>query len=277
MVQEASTPRTNRSTAPKFLRWAGSKTRLLPKILGEVPSYNRYVEPFCGSAAVFFGLRPQRAILSDANSWLVTTFVAVRDQPEAVFEQLQRMEWSKENYYAVRDAGLAAYDTVDLAARFIFLNANCFNGLFRTNRSGHFNVPYGGERAGAAPSFEKLSGASQLLRGATIECCDFESCVRSHVISGDLVYLDPPFAIGNYRAFHQYRYDDFGVADIERLAALLCWIDQQDARFILSYAASPEADVLARGWRAQRVARLANIAGFRDRRRSYEEVLITNG
>ncbi|MEY9180902.1 DNA adenine methylase [Bradyrhizobium sp. USDA 326] len=267
----------NRSENPKFLRWAGSKSKMLSSITSILPPFSRYIEPFCGSCALYFHLQPKSAVLSDINPLLIRTIKAVRREPHEVFQTLQRLKWSEDGYYKARDQALSERDNCQLAANFIYLNANCFNGIFRLNRAGKFNVPYGGDRAGKCPSEEKLASAARLLRRAKIVRGDFESVVKNHCQSGDLVYLDPPFALRNRRIFFQYRYDDFGTEDIARLRGLMAWIDKQGSAFVVSYAASPEAKMLSKGWRTQTAWRLGNIAGFRDRREKLaKEVLITN-
>lgn len=194
-----------------------------------------------------------------------------------MFAALQRLEWSEEGYYDIRDDALLESDEFQLAANFIYLNANCFNGIFRLNKAGVFNVPYGGNRAGKCPSEEKLASAARLLKRARLAKGDFEAVVKTHCRVGDLVYLDPPFALRNRRIFFQYRYDDFGSNDIGRLRDLMTWIDKQGSYFVVSYAASPEAKLLSEGWRTQSAWRLGNIAGFRDKRtKMAKEVLITN-
>jgi len=201
----------------------------------------------------------------------------VRDDPASVFKALNQLNWSKRAYYKLRPSALNEKDNSKLAANFIYLNANCFNGIFRLNKAGEFNVPYGGERAGKCPSSEKLHTASTTLRHVKFVCGDFDKTVRRHCRAGDFVYLDPPFALRNRRIFYQYRYDDFGTEDINRLRSLMDWIDRQGSAFIVSYAASPESETLSKGWHQYSAWRLGNIAGFRTARRtSSEETLITN-
>jgi DNA adenine methylase len=266
----------NKNEGPKFLRWAGSKSKMLPKISYLIPRFNQYIEPFCGSCALFYSLHPKGAILGDTNSFLIRTIMAVRDKPEEVFEELEALTWSRTGFYAIRGHALAEPNDVRLAANFIYLNANCFNGIFRLNKIGRFNVPYGGDRAGKCPSLKKLLGSSKLLRGAKIVCSDFDSTVRNNLHPGDFVYLDPPFAVRSRRIFYQYRYDDFGTEDIDRLRGLMEWVDKKGGTFIVSYGESPEAETLRVGWKSTSVWRLGNIAGFRDNRRSAREIVITN-
>lgn len=128
--------------AQPFLRWAGSKRKQLP-ILSRFwnAGFSRYVEPFMGSACLFFELQPKNAMLADINSDLIRTFLAVRDHPQAVANRLAKIPLGKRSYYFIRKQKLSDLDGVDAAARFIFLNRFCFNGLYRTNEAGRFNVP----------------------------------------------------------------------------------------------------------------------------------------
>lgn len=262
---------------PKFLRWAGSKQALLPTLVQHVHPFKRYIEPFCGSCALFFALQPATAVLSDSNPLLIQTLKAVRSAPEKIFKRLVRMDWSQKYYYDLRPRAFSTKDNIELAANFIFLNANCFNGIFRLNRKGNFNVPYAANGAGKCPSLESLELASKFLAKARLTSEDFETVVRQNVRSGDFIFMDPPFALRNRRIFFQYRYDDFGLRDIDRLAKLLRYIDRKGAQFLLSYASSEEAKTISKGWKTSSVLRTGNIGGFVDRRRHSKETIITNG
>lgn len=259
-----------------FLRWAGSKHKLLPKLIPFWrPAYGRYVEPFMGSACLFFKIQPMRGLLSDINSELVGTFIAVRDQPKIVYREITRLSLGRESYYKVRALNTANLSAARRAARFIYLNRFCFNGLYRTNLSGQFNVPYGGSKTGNLPSQDDLLGVSQLLKRATVLKSDFEEVLLKRVRKGDFVYLDPPFAVNNRRVFRQYGQHTFGLEDIQRLSRSLDIIHKRGAHFILSYAYCKEAAVFRR-WNVSRVYVQRNISGFARHRKKSAEVLVTN-
>jgi DNA adenine methylase len=150
-----------------FLRWAGSKRQLLP-ILTEMigQDYERYVEPFAGSACVFFELVPDKALLGDVNAELIHTYIEVKYRVEDVIKQLAQWRKSKKRYFELRALEPESLSPAIRAARFIYLNRCCFNGLYRTNRQGRFNVPYGGKRSGRLPSAETLCAASRALKKA---------------------------------------------------------------------------------------------------------------
>ena len=152
---------------PPFLRWAGSKRKLLSKLrpYWDRGSFQRYVEPFMGSACLFFELQPRRAILGDTNRPLVETFQAVARYPKAISQRLARLPRDEATYYKMRSLESDTLSYLDRAVRFVFLNRYCFNGIYRTNSRGEFNVPYGGDRTGNAPSEEAIVRCSKLLIG----------------------------------------------------------------------------------------------------------------
>ena len=161
------------------------------------------------------------------------------------------------------------------AARFIYLNRFCFNGLYRTNLKGAFNVPYGGERSGSLPTLERLTDIGRLLKRAKIVCGDFAETIAD-VESDDFVYLDPPFSVSERRVFRQYDAADFCQADIDRLRESLEELDGKGTRFLLSYDDSKEGRKLAEGFHRQEVRTRRNIAGFSGSRRTAKELLICN-
>ncbi len=260
-----------------FLRWAGSKRRLIPHLAAQCPDAPaRYVEPFVGSGALFFHLQPAAAVLGDLNRELMLTYACVRDHPEAVHTALTRIRRGSRSYYKLRATNPRHLAPLDQAARFIFLNRFCFNGLYRTNRAGVFNVPYGRSRTGRLPTPEDLVSAAALLKHCRLFCGDFEVLVRAVLRPGDLVYLDPPYVLPNARRFQHYGADSFCLADLPRLAALLDHVASRGAWFLLSYADCPEARKAFRHWHFEEVVTHRNIAGFADRRRSAQELIVSN-
>lgn len=259
-----------------FLRWAGSKRQLLPRLRKYwTPSHRRYIEPFMGSACLFFEIQPKRSILGDINSDLVSTFFAIRDHPLAVSRALQKLPTGKSHYYRTRAADASTLSDTQRAARFIYLNRFCFNGLYRTNSNGEFNVPYGSGRTGHLPTYQALNATSRALRNASLRHADFERTVAL-AKAGDFVYLDPPFAVSNRRIFRQYDPSSFGLSDLQRLADMLPDLDQRGATFLISYALCREAIDAFRSWNIRRVHTQRNISGFAQHRRRAVELLITN-
>jgi DNA adenine methylase len=271
---------TNESaeTPGSFLRWAGSKRKLLPYLipLWKAAKRPRYVEPFVGSGALFFSIKPELALISDANTELILTYRTIRDAPHQVLELLQLMKRGKRRFLHFRDVDPVTLSKVERAARFVYLNRYCFNGLYRTNQAGHFNVPYAGTRTGRLPEAELLLKVSRRLKAASIHTGDFADILKRAVGPQDFVYLDPPYAVSNRRIFRQYDKTSFGIDDLQRLSDLLYALDALGARFVVSYALCAESLAFFRDWRQMRTMVLRNIAGFASKRRKSIELLVTN-
>jgi DNA adenine methylase len=162
-----------------FLRWAGSKRKLLPYLAKywQNGRYVRYIEPFAGSACLFFYLIPKKAILTDINFELISTYKEVRDDLPSVLESLSKLSVEEHEYYRIRALRPCDLSASQRAARFIYLNRCCFNGLFRTNSKGDFNVPYGAKKAGSFPADKSMRLCANLLNKAQLLSCDFESAL----------------------------------------------------------------------------------------------------
>ncbi|MGH9363973.1 MAG: DNA adenine methylase [Thermoanaerobaculia bacterium] len=258
-----------------FLRWAGSKRQHVPFLrqCWVDGDYSRYIEPFAGSAAAFFAIAPPRALLGDINHELIHTYRAVRAAPQAVHRRLTRFPPGEDAYYKVRV--MRPKGTILKAARFVYLNRFCFNGLYRTNRSGDFNVPYGAPRTRNVPDLEQFRACAGLLRRARLMHVDFRRLLAG-VKEGDFVYLDPPYAVSRRRVFIQYAKGHFSTKDLADLSEWLNEIDRRKASFLLSYADSREARLMFRGWNSRRFAVRRNVAGFSSARRNHYELFISN-
>jgi DNA adenine methylase len=260
-----------------FLRWAGSKRKLLPELSKHCSvETGRYIEPFMGSACLFFHLKPSAAVLADTNADLIELFEVIRQSPHEVYDRLIRLPRTERQYYELRGRTPHRMKVMNRVVRFLYLNRNCFNGLYRTNLKGQFNVPFSAVRTGDYPSRDEFLSASKLLARASLACGDFSEVVRTHVRPGDLVYLDPPYAVENRRVFRQYGPQTFGTSDLERLATLLRHIDDLGARFVLSYADCPEAIRTFQEWPQRRVVTQRNISGFARHRRKDTELIAMN-
>lgn len=263
--------------AAPFIRWAGSKRKLVPRLISYWSNeYTRYLEPFMGSASLFYATRPPTAILSDINEELVRAFLAVRDHPRAIYNRLHSIPRGKASYDSLRALDPETLAPLERAARFLFLNRFCFNGIYRTNTRGAFNVPFSPSGTGDIPSQEQLIAAANALRTATILCQDFASVIRRHVRKGDFVYLDPPYAVENRRVFKQYGPQVFGLEDLKHLRDTLQLINRRGAKFVLSYAASPEARNHFGEWESKKVFIQRNVSGFAKHRRMAAELIFTN-
>jgi DNA adenine methylase len=235
----------------------------------------RYVEPFAGSAALFFDLEPRRALLGDLNGELIRAFRAIKRDSATVLAYLRGLPRGKRAYYRMRAVPPSALCSSAAAARFLYLNRYCFNGLYRTNSKGKFNVPYGPPENLRGVDETLVRRASALLRRATLIHGDFAATLES-VREGDFVYLDPPYAVSNRRIFAEYGPKPFSSADLERLAVALARLDERRVTFLITYADSPEARGLLDRWQPRRMWTRRNIAGFAASRRGSYELVATN-
>jgi len=185
------------------------------------------------------------------------------------------MRKGEREYYEIRALQPERLSPTKRAARFIYLNRYCFNGLYRTNQSGSFNVPYGGHGSGSLPSAEVLQRVSSLLKRATLIDGDFEK-VLDRVKHGDFVYMDPPFSVSDRRVFKEYDASVFGWKDIVRLRQRLDRLAEMGIPFVVSYVQSEEAEYLCRGFKVSAVSVRRNISGFLASRRNCQELLISN-
>lgn len=238
-------------SARPFLKWAGSKRALAPQIIERIPpSWNRetdlYVEPFVGAGAVFFALQPKRALLNDANKELINTWRAVQAIPESVTDALERRFEDYRNqpeqiYYAIRSGVYGATTALDEAANFIFLNKTCFNGLYRVNSSGEFNVPWGKNPKAGFPTPEHLQCCSAALQGATLSALDFAAAnfLNAFDPKGALIYCDPPYVPTSKTAkFTAYTVDGFEYVFQLHLVVQAAYWRGCGAHVILSQAAN---------------------------------------
>ena len=198
-----------------FLKWAGGKTQLIGELSKFIPKdYDTYIESFLGGGALFFHLRPNKAILSDINPELVNCFVMVRDEIESLIANLKTFKDSEDFYYSIRSTNLAALSTVERAARFIYMNRTCFNGLYRENKNGNFNVPYGRYKNPKICDEDKLYDAHVALENAKLVCADYKTILRRYAKHNDFIFLDPPYVpVGKFSDFQRYTKDFFYDAD----------------------------------------------------------------
>jgi len=259
-----------------FLRWAGSKRQLVPELARYWSSeFSRYVEPFAGSACLFFHLAPPKGLLADINRELMITYKQIRSKPAEVSVALRRLRKSKTVFLRLRKENPSALRLPERAARFIYLNRFCFNGLYRTNRRGEFNVPFGGQKTGAKPSEQHLRACSRLLARVTIADGSFERTLE-RVRPGDFVYLDPPFRVAARRVFNEYDASSFGTEQVRSLRHWMIRLEDMDVPFLVSYADSQEARELSRGFHVRATTVRRSIAGFARGRAPDTELLISN-
>ena len=225
----------NNNEVKPFLRWAGGKKWIINHLKNLVTDeYKTYHEPFLGGGSVFLAMNPQNgAILSDSNEDLIQTYNCIKDNPYAVISLLQKMDNTREDYYHIRE--IEPQDPFERAARFIYLNQTSFNGLYRVNRLGKYNVPYGNRRTNIYDE-NNLLAVSKRLCNAVLSCVDFELAL-SQINPGDLVYLDPPYVVAKEdNCFILYNKRLFSLEDQKRLSKCIDKIKDANAFYILSNA-----------------------------------------
>lgn len=259
------------------LRWAGSKRKSLQTLRRHFPStIAHYIEPFAGSACLAFLIRPDRFVLGDINPQLIEFYRHLRNDPSKLHKRYRSFSSDPQTYYAVRSAYNDSAPSIARAARFLYLNRNCFNGIYRVNSAGDFNVPWGGGNVGKPLARVDLAGASKVLRNASLVCDDFERVVRRAVRPGSFVYLDPPFASNESRVFREYHQDSFATEDWARLISVLEVIDNAGAYFLLSYGGNSSLTKELDCWNIGYLDVTRNVGGFRASRRRHREFLASN-
>jgi DNA adenine methylase len=267
--------------AAPFLKWAGGKSRLLRQYQPYFPTPERmghYYEPFIGSAAVFFHLQPRPACLSDANGKLVEVYSIVQREVEALVEALQVHRNESSYYYQVRAQDPVVLDPVERAARLVFLNRTCYNGLYRENKKGEFNVPFGRYSNPTICNARRLRSASRALQGVELMVGDFEE-ITGQARAGDFIYFDPPYApLSATSNFTSYSRDGFGLDDQRRLAEIVHQLTARGCNIMLSNSDSPLIRELygQRGYRTIPISARRNINSKGDRRGPVTELLILN-
>lgn len=198
-------------SASPFLKWVGGKSQLLNELQKYIPeSYNKYIEPFVGGGALFFNLSPETAIINDSNEELINAYKVVRDDVDELIDLLSAYSYEKDFYYAMRAKSPTGLSKIERAARIIYLNKTCFNGLYRVNKKNEFNVPMGRYSNPRICDEEKLIAASKALQNTVIECADYKEVLTKYASRGDLVYIDPPYhPISNYSDFKRYTKEFF--------------------------------------------------------------------
>ena len=261
-----------------FLKWAGGKSHLLPELRPLVPKhYNRYIEPFLGGGALFFDLCPNHAILSDLNAELINCYIAVRDAPEEVLKILKEMPVNSKTFYKIRKLNPLELNNTKRAARLIYLIKTCYNGLYRVNKLGQFNTPYGKNDNVRVYTPNIILKASMALRSANILQGDFEPILLKYACSGDFAYLDPPYPpVGRYSDFTRYTRDFFYKKDHLRLAKVVEELDDRNCKFVLSNAKHPLILKIYSRFRKIEVQAPRYISSRGDKRGDVSEVLITN-
>ncbi len=260
-----------------FLKWAGGKRWFVGRYRTMIPaSYGRYIEPFLGSGALFFALQPKEAILSDLNANLIEAFSVVKDDWEMVAAALRRYHrlHSASFYYRIRES--RPRSEVMRAANFIYLNRTCWNGLYRVNTRGQFNVPIGTKK-NVVLDTDDFCRASALLKGAKLIASDFESVIH-RARRGDLVFADPPYVTAHSQnGFLKYNEKLFNWNDQVRLMKCLRSAKKNGVQIVATNADTPSIRKLYEKWFTVRtITRSSIIAASPARRGTSNELVITS-
>lgn len=276
-MQNEIIPRPNTAARAKpFLKWAGGKSQLLAQIVARLPQgFKRYYEPFLGGGAVFFGLQPAKATLSDINSDLIDAYCAIRDDVEGVIAQLQAHRYAPDYFYALRATQTSDRELAWRAARLIYLNRTCFNGLYRVNARGQFNVPFGHYNNPLICNAQNLTLVHQTLQGVELRCQPVQAIARQ-ARRGDLVYFDPPYApVSATAKFVQYAAGGFNLQDQKALAKLFRKLAARGVHVVLSNSDTPVVRALFQGFRIDQVSARRSINRCGAGRGVVHEVIIS--
>jgi len=271
------------NVAQSVVKWAGGKKGLLASLLPLVPeSVGRYIEPFAGGAALFFALASEsprrfaKATLADTNADLVALYQALKTDVEGLIESLGAYRYEEEMFYATRDIDPATLSPVARGARLLYLNKTCFNGLWRVNSKGKFNVPFGRFVNPKIIDPPRLREAAKALKLATIKKADFMQATKN-AAPGDFVYFDPPYVpVSSTANFTAYGSAGFGPLEQQRLVEELMRLKKAKVRAVLSNADTPGTRELYARFAVRVVHMRRSINRDTDKRGLSPELLVNN-
>ena len=265
-----------------FVKWVGGKRQLLPQIIQKLPTnFNCYYEPFLGGGALYFHLQPQSSFISDINPELINAYQTIKTRVNLLVEELQHYENSEEYYLSVRELDrdpkvFAKLSAVQRAARFIYLNKTCFNGLYRVNSKGQFNVPFGHYSSPNILDVDNLSACSAVLQNATINCESYMSVLR-YAKANDFVYFDPPYIPdGISSTFTQYTKDGFGMIEQQELLDVCHLLDARGVKWMLSNSSAPIVYKMYDKFSIETIEAQRNVGASASSRKKVNEVLVRN-
>lgn len=268
-----------------ILKWVGGKRQLLDSILPLIPEYTTYYEPFVGGGAVLFHTQPKKAVINDSNEELINIYTVIKEEPEALISLLEkhRQENSQEYFYEVRalDRDRERYSELTAAqraARIIYLNKTCYNGLFRVNRAGEFNSPWGKYKNPNITNETTIRAMSHYLNKAkvTVMCGDYREALKG-LRKGAFVYLDPPYMpISSSSSFTGYTAEGFGVMEQKELKKQCVLLNKKGIKFLLSNSCCEFIEDLYKDFIVERVSAKRAINAKAEGRGVIDEVLVRN-
>jgi DNA adenine methylase len=258
-----------------IFRWAGSKKKLVPQLLVKAPEcFNTYYEPFFGSGVLFINLQTTGSVIADVNPHLIQAYNQIKINPLKVWNVLKSISADTEMYYQIRSLDWEKLDHISRAARFMYLNRFCFNGVYRTNRQGGFNVSRGKGNLGV-PSWGIFNSFSEKLRNCEIHHSDFERIVLSAKLN-DFVYIDPPYIDLEKRDRGEYGPDSFKINDFERLVSSVKKADRAGAKVLISYRDCPRLQSMLPEWHVDHLRVQRTISCKTNKRKKTNEIFISN-
>ena len=269
------------SHARPIVKWAGGKRQLLSTLKSNLPvQFGRYFEPMVGGGALLFHLKPENACIGDVNAELVNLYQVVRDEVEELIEDLSKHIYEKEYFYQLREVDRSevfkSWESVQKASRFLYLNRSCFNGLYRVNSSGYFNVPFGRYTNPRILDAKNLRACSKVLQNCEIDVASFDA-IADVVKPGDFVYFDPPYVPLTATAnFTSYTKAGFDVEMQIALRDLCVELDRRGVKFLLSNSSAPLVLGLYRGFDLQLVDAARAINSNAKKRGKIKEALVKN-
>ena len=264
-----------------IVKWVGGKRQLMFELLKNMQkSYNRYFEPFIGGGALFFELQPEQAYISDMNEELINLYSVVRDNVYGLIDNLSKHEVSKEYFLEIRNIDrtekYAEFSDVERASRFIYLNRTCFNGMYRVNSQGQFNVPFGHYKNPRIIDENNLLNCSELLKKTEIKCVDFSE-ILTKVQKGDFVYFDPPYVpLNETSSFTSYTKYGFDIDMQFKLRDVCDELDSMGVKFMLSNSDTKLVNELYANYEIKKVFASRQINANADGRGKITEVLVRN-
>ncbi len=264
-----------------IVKWVGGKRQLMFELIKNMlKKYNRYFEPFIGGGALFFELQPNNAYISDTNEELINLYQVVRDNVNELIKDLKKHKITKEYFMEIRNIDRTQeyqnWSDIQKASRFIYLNRTCFNGLYRVNSKGEFNVPFGNYKNPRIVDENNLLNCSELLKNTDIECADF-SQILSKVKKGDFVYFDPPYVpLNATSSFTSYTKDGFDLDMQIKLRDVCDELDNKGVKFLLSNSDTKLVNELYENYNIKRVFATRAINANPDGRGKITEVLVRN-
>lgn len=264
-----------------FVKWAGGKKQIIHELIKRIPDeFNVYYEPFVGGGALLFELLPEKAVIGDKNYELINAYVVVKNDVEALIKELKKHESKncKDYYYRIRSLDPEKLDPVERAGRFIYLNKTCYNGLWRVNSKGQFNVPFGRYRNPKICDEKNLRAVSDYLNRADVKIIhgDYRETLKT-AGKGDFIYLDPPYApVSRTANFTRYLKEDFTLEDQKVLSEVFRELDKRGCSVMLSNSDTDFIRELYRGYVVERISANRFINCVAEKRKNHTELIIRN-